>query len=164
MTFDVDDDDDAASSSGGAETAGDTDDPTGGPMGPGGATCGDGIVGGDEICDGDDLDGKSCSVLGLGEGVLGCSDDCSAFDSSACSDADPCGNGTIDPGEICDGAALGGQSCASLGLPDGELGCSDDCSAYDPSGCAEADPCGNDMIDPGEVCDGTALGGLSCAS
>lgn len=35
-----------------------------------------------------------------------------------------CGNGEIEPGETCDGAALDGQTCASLGFVGGTLGCS----------------------------------------
>ncbi|MCB9705889.1 MAG: lamin tail domain-containing protein [Myxococcales bacterium] len=48
-----------------------------------------------------------------------------------------CGDGVLDPGEVCDGAALGGQTCAGLGDPyvGGELGCAAGCAAFDASGC-----------------------------
>ena len=43
-------------------------------------------------------------------------------------DAGPlCGNGTIDPGEDCDGANLGGATCASLGFMWGTLACNPGC-------------------------------------
>jgi len=40
-----------------------------------------------------------------------------------------CGDGVVGPGEACDGAALGGQTCAGLGLgfTGGALGCAADC-------------------------------------
>ncbi len=71
-----------------------------------------------------------------------------------------CGDGTIDPGEDCDGDALGGATCETLGFSRGALGC--DACAYDVSGCDT--PCGDGAIDPGEDCDGADLGGASCAS
>jgi hypothetical protein len=55
-----------------------------------------------------------------------------------------CGNGQIDPGEDCDGAALDGASCISLGWDQGALGCGgtcelvlDDCSNDPQPGLAE---------------------------
>ena len=55
-------------------------------------------------------------------------------------DAGPqnCGNGVIDDDESCDGSQLGGQTCSALGLPDGQLGCNEDCT-LDTSGCAQCD-------------------------
>lgn len=54
-----------------------------------------------------------------------------------------CGNGALDSGETCDGAALGGLSCAALGLGTGTLACRADCRGYDDSGCVpdDDDPC-----------------------
>ncbi len=50
---------------------------------------------------------------------------------------DGCGDGEIGAGEVCDGDALGGQTCEGLGAPyiGGELGCAPSCDAYDASGC-----------------------------
>jgi hypothetical protein len=39
-----------------------------------------------------------------------------------------CGNGAIEGGEECDGAALGGQSCAGRGFTTGTLSCRPDCT------------------------------------
>jgi YVTN family beta-propeller protein len=39
-----------------------------------------------------------------------------------------CGNGGIEPGEECDGATLGGESCTTLGFSGGTLSCSDFCT------------------------------------
>jgi hypothetical protein len=48
-----------------------------------------------------------------------------------------CGNGVIDPGETCDGAALGGLSCNSTVKPSagGTLKCAANCLSYDVSAC-----------------------------
>jgi hypothetical protein len=71
-----------------------------------------------------------------------------------------CGNGTIEPGEACEGDNLDGQSCEDLGFAGGELTCSDQCM-LDATGCTDA-VCGNDVVEEGEECDGPDLGGLNC--
>jgi len=72
-----------------------------------------------------------------------------------------CGNGTLDPGEDCDGVNLGGASCAGLGLGSGTLACTSDCN-FDTSSCTDVPACGNGVIDVPEECDGTDLGGQTC--
>lgn len=52
----------------------------------------------------------------------------------------PCGNGKIDPGEVCDGALLAERRCEDLGLVSGALACKADCSAYELSGCDRRPP------------------------
>jgi hypothetical protein len=68
-----------------------------------------------------------------------------------------CGNQTIDPGEECDGANVGGKTCASLGFARGPLGCAE--CHYDASACTA---CGNGAINGSEQCDGADLGGRTC--
>jgi len=47
--------------------------------------CGDGAIGVGEACDGANLDGLDCVMFGYaGGGVLACSGDCTAFDTSGC--------------------------------------------------------------------------------
>ncbi len=48
-----------------------------------------------------------------------------------------CGNGVREGSEACDGADLGGATCASLGLGSGTLACTGQC-AYNTSGCSGA--------------------------
>ena len=48
-----------------------------------GNDCGDGIQQGQEECDGDDLDGYDCEMLGYSAGELACDDSC-IFDTSNC--------------------------------------------------------------------------------
>jgi hypothetical protein len=55
------------------------------------AVCGNGVVDGDEVCDGDDLAGQACTdVPGFLGGTLACAADCASFDTAQC-DADPTG-------------------------------------------------------------------------
>jgi cysteine-rich repeat protein len=87
----------------------------------------------------------------------------SSSTSSASSSGPPpatCGDGKRDPGEECDGADLGGQSCADAGFsnPAG-LGCTPQCT-LDASGCKPT--CNGAKVEPGEVCDGTNLNGHTC--
>ncbi len=50
---------------------------------------------------------------------------------------DGCGDGEIGASEVCDGDALGGQTCEGLGAPyiGGVLGCAPSCDAFDVSQC-----------------------------
>lgn len=52
-----------------------------------------------------------------------------------------CGDGAIDEGELCDGAELGGKTCADVddAFVGGALACAGDCAEFDVSGC-ELDP------------------------
>lgn len=77
---------------------------------------------------------------------------------------DTCGDGqgTVDPGEDCDGQNLNGATCESQGFDDGSLECNSNCT-FDTSGCTYVS-CGDGSIDPGEDCDGQDLGGATCDS
>lgn len=71
-----------------------------------------------------------------------------------------CGDGRAEGSEACDGADLRGQSCASLGLLGGVLGCAADCR-FDVGTCTS---CGNGTLEGPELCDGTELRGETCVS
>jgi hypothetical protein len=79
--------------------------------------------------------------------------------AGACSGPDLpywCGDGQRGRFEECDGDDLGAWTCPSLGFSGGGvLRCTAACR-FDTRACVPGD-CGNDRIDPGEVCDGTAL-------
>ncbi len=50
-----------------------------------GPRCGDGVVEGNEVCDGTDLAGETCeSFTGEPDGVLRCAPDCQSFEDGAC--------------------------------------------------------------------------------
>lgn len=72
-----------------------------------------------------------------------------------------CGNGVVETGEVCDGAALSGATCATQGFTNGTLACAATCLSYVTSGCQL---CGNDLTEGSEFCDGTDLGGNNCTS
>src|SRR5262249_8994911 len=78
-----------------------------------------------------------------------------------------CGDDDIASGEVCDGTNLGGKSCQSLGFASGTLACAVG-RTLDTSGCnlfpAPPPTCGNGARDGSEQCDGTDLGGATCAS
>jgi hypothetical protein len=125
--------------------------------------CGDGAANQtSEACDGADVRGATCGGLGLGTGVVACTPTCT-LDTTGCTGPPRCGDGAINqPGEACDGGALGGQTCEGLGLGPGTLACSPTCT-FDTAGCAEPPRCGDGVINqPGELCDGADLGGNTC--
>jgi hypothetical protein len=93
------------------------------------------------------------------EGFAECGGECIP-DDQICDSV--CGNDQLDPNEVCDGDALNGASCESLGFFTGTLACLPDCSDYDTSDCVNPG-CGDGTIHEGEECDGADLGGMSCA-
>ncbi len=108
-----------------------------------GPRCGDQIRNGPEECDGLDLDSNSCLALGFDGGTLTCDDQC-ALVTDGCTE---CGNGTTEAGETCDD-----------GLSNGTYGfCASDCSGPGPR-------CGDGVRNGPEDCDGSDLGGETCAS
>jgi cysteine-rich repeat protein len=124
------------------------------------AACGNNIVEGAEVCDGNAFDGQSCATQGFETGVLACSADCSALVTAGCSDL--CGNGSINNNEQCDGAALGGQDCTDQGFGGGTLDCNDECT-FDTSRCEGGSDCGDGINQAGEECDdGNNINGDGC--
>ncbi len=55
-----------------------------------------------------------------------------------------CGNGIVQTGEECDGAALNGQSCTTKGFSGGTLSCSSRCT-FDTSACAASSGSSSDQ-------------------
>lgn len=99
------------------------------------SNCGNGLIDDGEQCDTSNLNGKTCSDLGLGfnAGYLSCKSDCT-FNTSHCYTIPVCGNGVVEGDEECDGEDLNNQSCQSLGYDFGKLSCTRDCK-FDESGC-----------------------------
>ena len=129
--------------------------------------CLDGIVAGEEECDTTNLDGQTCETLGYYGGELECTFDCS-FRLDACEAIGRCGDDAIQAefSEACDGIDLADQTCDSLGLGTGTLGCRSDCSDFDTSGCNQSSTCGDGTVQSanGELCDGDNLNGQTCVT
>lgn len=100
-----------------------------------------------------------------------CSIDFNSFDRGASwdigalefnsADTDPCGNGSIDSGESCDGANLNSKTCGTQGFDGGSLSCNADCS-FNTSACTLN--CGNGTIQSPEQCDGANLNSQTCVT
>jgi len=73
-----------------------------------------------------------------------------------------CGNDIIDGADVCDGTDVAGETCASLGFEQGELGCTMNCGGFDLTGCGFFE-CGDGRAQGDEDCDGT-VGAATCAS
>jgi Beta-propeller repeat len=119
--------------------------------------CGDGLDQPDEQCDGENLFGNSCEIIGfeLG-GTLSCGEDC-YFDTSECLTLAVCGDDTAEGPEDCDLSDLKGKICVDLGYYGGVLACDSSCE-YDLSDCKIIGECGDGVIQEDfEDCDGELL-------
>ena len=88
--------------------------------------CGDGVIGGNELCDAADLGSATCKTAGFYEDAgLACTKFCT-FDTSACTGF--CGDGLVNGPELCDGAPPTG-TCVSEGFDAGPLACGQSCNA-----------------------------------
>lgn len=92
--------------------------------------CGNERIDPGEECDGDDLDGATCTSLGFVRGKLRCSQ--CQYNTNKCNF---CGNDQVNDGEQCDGPDLDGAVCQDLGFTGGTLGCTDKCD-FDTAVCS----------------------------
>ncbi|MBD3868851.1 MAG: heparin lyase I family protein [Acidobacteria bacterium] len=61
---------------------------------PGENNCGNGVIEGNEVCDGTQMGGESCISLGFENGVLGCGGSCLDYDTTYCASSSS-GGGTL---------------------------------------------------------------------
>jgi hypothetical protein len=89
--------------------------------------CGDAVIGFGEVCDGANLDGQDCVMLGYaGGGVLACAADCTAFDVTGCIADLTCSEqdvGSTTGAAVAMGTTVGADddldpSCGGTGGPD----------------------------------------------
>jgi hypothetical protein len=150
---------DAASSSATTLDTGASESTTSSESSGGTPVCGDGVLEGDEVCDGDDLGGLTCELLQLDGGMLGCLRDCLSFDLTGCEGVSQCGNLILEGNEACDGVNLGGHTCLELpGFGGGTLQC-DECM-LNTTGCTACKPALAACGDPAECCSGGCTLGL----
>jgi hypothetical protein len=125
--------------------------------------CGNGILerNAGETCEGQNLDGKSCTSEGFAGGDLACDATC-RLDATRCVRAG-CGNGIRESGEECETNDLVGATCQSRGFLQGNLACSSSSCTFDTSGCV-APGCGNGILEASEQCEGQNLANQSCTS
>lgn len=106
------------------------------------AICGDGLVLGEEECDdGNRESGDGCNVLCIEEPYF----ECDTESPSNCVTTIACGNGTVDPGEVCDYARTGHELCYDSGATA--------CKGYE-NNLVDEPVCGNNIIEFMEECDG----------
>lgn len=126
--------------------------------------CGNDTLDGSELCDGTAAITATCREIdsSFTGGVLVCNNACDGYVSDACTPR--CGNGLLEPPEICDGTEHGTATCDSLGMGGGTLTCTATCT-FEFVGCWYAPPvCGDNVAEAPEACDGSDLVGYSCAA
>ncbi|MDA3863467.1 MAG: hypothetical protein PF689_06310 [Deltaproteobacteria bacterium] len=129
----------------------------------GAENCGNGTIEAPELCDGENLNGFTCSGLeGFSGGNLFCGSDC-RFDTSGCFSQPQCDDGKVEGAEQCDSSNLQGQNCESLGLISGKLNCTPECT-FDVSGCEGEESCGDGILQLNEQCDQSEFGDQKCIS
>jgi cysteine-rich repeat protein len=135
-----------------------THDPTLTPCGGGPPTCGNGVLDGNEVCDGN---------LGPCPSGQSCTPACT------CAAPPRCGDGIVQPGEQCDdGNTTNGDSCDNNCTPpgcgNGELDPGEECdgnnvtAGHSCSPSCKIERCGNGELDPGEQCDDGPTGSATC--
>ena len=138
------------------ETTIDPDSSTSSDDGPG--VCGDGMLSGDEVCDGEMFGDASCVALGFSSGELVCNATCQGYATDGCF---ICGNGAIEMAEDCDGPLGNNVTCESEGFTEGTIACDLDTCLFDTTGCSL---CGDGIAQGNEPCDGDDLANMDCAS
>ena len=148
------------------------------------AVCGNGMIEGDEQCDGLAMPTVNAACTNPDLTKLVCQN-CRIVDNGICGTpaktkpawyAETCGNGQLDGGEICDGDIIASTAkiCPTNMIPKGNpvFKCLDSCRGVDISGACvfgNGAVCGNGVLEGDEACDGTefnqnALNAIQCGT
>lgn len=113
------------------------------------SVCGDGLIVGSEECDDENLEsGDGCNVQCRVEPYYSCT----TAEPSVCTSTIECGNGVVEPGEICDPGVPGHDLCFDEGV--------NACKGYENE-LIDTAVCGNGVIEMDEECDGDDGAGCS---
>lgn len=97
------------------------------------SVCGDNVIGGTEVCDGGATDCADIQNGGFSAGFATCKDDCSAWDTAACT---ICGNSVKEEGELCEaGEEIDCSKIDSTLYKPGKIGCDESCTGWKVSDC-----------------------------
>jgi len=119
--------------------------------------CGDGILGNEEVCDGDLFGDITCQSQGWENGELECNEWCSNYSTDGCY---TCGNAIVEGPETCDGG-VGNATCENQGFTEGEVTCNVETCELDTSACTL---CGDEEVEGNEECDTDNLDAQTCES
>jgi hypothetical protein len=119
--------------------------------------CGDGILGNEEVCDGDLFGDVTCQSQGWESGELECNEWCSNYSTDGCY---TCGNAVVEGPETCDGG-VGNATCENQGFTEGEVTCNTQTCELDTSACTL---CGDGEVEGNEECDTDNLDAATCES
>ncbi|MFH0936502.1 MAG: hypothetical protein V1815_02385, partial [Candidatus Woesearchaeota archaeon] len=126
-------------------------------------TCSNGNINSGEDCDGDNLNSKTCSLLGWDSGTLNCDASCH-FDFSSCTPPGTCDNdNNKETGEECDGSDLNSiTQCENIDqhYTSGTLSCNN--CLYNESNCKTSSQCAFDCSE-NNICEGNCVFSSKCS-
>ncbi|MBN2724737.1 MAG: hypothetical protein JXR95_11760 [Deltaproteobacteria bacterium] len=134
-----------------------------------GADCGNGVIDGMEECDGTDFGGEDCTTIpgDYTGGDLICDSNCTIVTGGCTGNTWTCNSAYYGTDDGCDcGCGIVDPDCLNSTSVVCEYEYCDSGFIVDPdeNNLCIVDPCGNGIIDAGEDCDGTELGGYDCLS
>jgi len=91
--------------------------------------CGNGIISGGEVCEPENVRGRTCENEGYDGGTLKCKSDCVKYDYKECTGVKSvCGDNNITGKEECESLSLNNKSCSDLDFDFGVLRCNANCT------------------------------------
>lgn len=126
-------------------------------------TCGNSLVEPGEECD-TTAGSRTCQYYNFTNGrvrCINCSYQANCYNQTTPPPVTLCGNSIVEAGEQCDSSNFGGATCQSLGIPGGQINCTNQCKIVCSITSQPPPLCGNGVLNAGEECDGIA-GSKTC--